>query len=111
MYEDFKKYVIPSKLLMSILISVILLCIASIVACVICLTNYNSMCITIYCIGILSIGILICISVMFIRSICCDALHHIEPTPSPNPKSKSKSKSKSKKPDHETVIAIDNPMV
>ena len=106
MYEDFKKYVIPSKLLMSILISVILLCIASIVACVICLTNYNSMCITIYCIGVISIGILICISVMFIRSICCDASHHIEPTPSPTPKPR-----KSKKPKEEKIIVIDNPMV
>jgi hypothetical protein len=43
---------------------------------------------------------------MFIRSICCDASHHIEPTPSPTPKPR-----KSKKPKEEKIIVIDNPMV
>ena len=105
-YEDFKKYVIPSQLLMSILIGIVLVSLACLVGCIVCLTNYNSMCIAIYCIGVLSVGIIFCVSVMFIRYICCDVSHHIEPTLPPSPKPK-----KSKKPKDDTIIVIDNPMI
>lgn len=108
-YEDFKKYVIPSQLVMSILISILMICVASIVGSAICLMNYNSMCIAVYLVGVLGIGIIIGVSVMYIRYICCDVSHHIEPTDPPSPKHK-KSK-KSKTPKDETIIVIDNPMV